>query len=149
MLVIALVVIGITVWPINSLILGDYYLIVGNGTDANIIDTSVAPVIPFQYVRSGNNTISATYTFTFPIVSQANPALPILITLPTNATNLAGRLTLSANALPPGQASLNIVQRGSNKIALRYQPSGSFVIGSDLVVSNWTVIFIVVYTIAP
>lgn len=127
-------------------------LLVTNGVDAPFVDSlhpsaPGQPAIDYPYVRSGNS-VSVTYAFSIPIPSPtpAHPALPVLIQLPTNAKHFSGIITISTKPLPTGQ-TLHLVQHGANSAALQYQPSGLFVVGSDLTVL-WTFIFMVVYTVA-
>jgi hypothetical protein len=144
-LIAGMISVGVATWPsttVPPMTSEAFYLIVGNGEQT--FETSFPTEYPF--VRSGNQ-VSVTYAFKISAITPATPSLPVLIALPSNATNLSSVLTVSSKALPVGQTSLHVVQYGTNTVALQYQPSGHYVIGSDLTV-DWTFIYQVIYTIA-
>src|SRR5690349_3511056 len=84
------IVVGVVVWNSSSSSSGaltpaTYFWTIGNGVDAPFLTS--AP-IEWPFVVSGNK-VSVTYTFKLDhALIYTHPTLPILLTLPSNATDL-------------------------------------------------------------
>ncbi len=136
-----LISLGLTMWQSTPEVeTQSYILTVGNGFE-QFFTTSP---IEYPYFKIGTER-SATYYYRIPMSTPVDPLLPILATLPTNATNLTGHLVYSSLGLPVGETGLSIVQYGPNTVAMQYQPSGTFAKGGELT-SDWTLIYTVTYT---
>ncbi len=136
---------GLLTWKSasNTMSIGGYIFEVHNGVETFIEST---PTI-WPYTRTSTQ-ITATYLYLIPALTPADPSLPILLTLPTNATNLLGVVAMSSHSLPLGQTSMNVVQYGTNTLAMQYEPSMQYATGAELT-TPWTLSLSYIYTIAP
>lgn len=137
------IVLGVIYLPTSlapAIYLRSYHFTVGNG-EQNFVTS--AP-IHWPYTVSGSE-VFVTFSFNVSPVTPNNPALPLLVTLPSSASKLSSLVTHSSRALPTGETAIRAVLYGTNTVAMVYEPSGQYIIGADLNAS-WTFIFTVAYT---